>query len=56
MQNLDTGEEVDLPHAVTKQQPIEIYPPIEVTPSLVVLLWQLGVKYQSTLKVGTYFV
>jgi len=56
MQNLNTKEEVVLPHTVTKQQPIEIYSPIEVTPSLVVLLWQPGVKYQSTLKVVTYFV
>ena len=52
MQNLSTGEEVILPQTVTKQQPIEIYPPIEVIPSLVVLLWQPGVKYQSTLKVS----
>ena len=52
MQNLSTGEEVILPQTVTKQQPIEIYSPIEVTPPLVVLLWQPGVKYQRTLTVS----
>ena len=51
MQNLVSGEEVVLPQSVTKQQNIEIYPPIEVTPSIMVLLWQPGVKYQGTLKV-----
>ena len=55
MQNIDSGEEVILPQSVTKQQPIEIYPPVEVTPSIVVLLWQPGVKYQSTLKVIIYY-
>ena len=49
-----SGEEVVLPQSVTKQQSIEIYPPIEVTPSIMVLLWQPGVKYQDTLMVMLY--
>jgi len=52
MQDPSTGEEVVLTTSITKQQPIEIFPPIKVIPPLVVLLWQPGVKYKRILKVG----
>ena len=52
IQDPSTGEEVVLTTTITKQQPIEIFLPITVIPSVVVLLWQPGVKYRRTLKVS----
>ncbi|XP_065903533.1 nuclear pore membrane glycoprotein 210-like isoform X3 [Dysidea avara] len=45
-----TGEEVVLTATISKQQTIEIFPPIKVIPSLVVLLWQPTAKYRRILK------
>ena len=52
-QHPQTGKLHELPSVVSKQQPLEIYDPVKVEPTPLVLLWDpvSEFKYTHTLKV-----
>ena len=56
IQHPQTGKLHELPSAVSKQQPLEIYDPVKVEPTQLVLLWDpvSEFKYTHTLKVCAY--
>lgn len=58
IQHPQTGKlhELELPSVVSKQQPLEIYDPVKVEPTQLVLLWDpvSEFKYTHTLKVCAY--